>query len=119
MLYWTKNMYVDTLLKCIIVYLYMTYDVIVKHLSLHFLEIMSGTILAEAGGHMEAVLEGRSPGGGVKQPEVECPGVHARELPVDGAELLVLGEVRVKKDDGAGGPCQNKNLNKHIDTKIY
>lgn len=80
------------------------YDVIVKHFSLHFLEIMSGTILAEAGRHMEAVLEGPSPGGGVKQPEVECPGVHAGVLPVDGAELLVLREVWVQEDDGAGGP---------------
>ena len=68
---------------------------------------MSGTILAEAGRHMEAVLEGPSPGGGVKQPEVKCAGVHARVLPIDGAELRVLGEVRVQEDDGTGGPCQN------------
>ena len=39
---------------------------------------MSGTVLAEAGWHMEAVLEGPVPGVRIKQPEVEGPGVDAR-----------------------------------------
>ena len=39
---------------------------------------MSGTVLAEAGWHMEAVLEGSAPAGGIKQPEVEGPGIDAR-----------------------------------------
>ena len=39
---------------------------------------MSGTVLAEAGWHMEAVLEGSAPAGRIKQPEVEGPGIDAR-----------------------------------------
>ena len=65
---------------------------------------MSGTGIAEAGWHMEAVVEGPAPGGLVIQPEVECSRVDARVLPVHRAELLVLREVGVQEHDGAGGP---------------
>ena len=62
---------------------------------------MSGTVLAEAGGHMEAVLEGPTPGGGIVEPEVECSRVDARVFAIGRAELLVLREGRVQEDDGA------------------
>ena len=66
---------------------------------------MSGTVLAEAGWHMEAVLEGPVPGGRIKQPEVEGPGVDARVFAIGCAELLVVREGGIQEDDGAGGPC--------------
>ena len=67
---------------------------------------MAGTSLAEAGWHMEAVIVGPAPGGLVIQPEVECSRVDAGVLPVHRAKLLVIREVRVQEDDGAGGPLK-------------
>ena len=75
-------------------------------MQIHFPEmLMSGTVLAEAGWHMEAVLEGSAPAGGIKQPEVEGPGIDARVFAIGWAELLVFREGGVQEDDGAGGSC--------------